>query len=296
VKFEINDRFSGKVVFTCDIDASFEVKSDALKKGEAIKKAVSGGADLSYANLRGVNLGDADLGGANLSYVNLSYANLRGVNLGDADLGGANLSYVNLSYANLRDADLGGVNLRGADLSYADLSYANLSYANLRDADLGGVNLRGADLSYADLSYANLSYVNLRDADLGGVNLGDVNLRGANFRGANLRGANLDPIKRDMFDVLLRAIPEIPLLEKAILGGKIEGTTYEGECACLCGTIEKSKRFEGKCDMRDGSRPIERFFLGISAGDTPENNQFSKLSYEWIQEFKGYINQLQKGE
>ncbi len=38
-----------------------------------------------------------------------------------------------------------------------------------------------------------------------------------------------------------------------------------------------------KC--RDSSRLIERFFLGIKKGDTPENSQFSKLALEWVDEF-----------
>ncbi|MDI3149349.1 pentapeptide repeat-containing protein [Serratia nevei] len=80
----------------------------------------------SRANLRGANLCDADLCGADL----------RGANLRDADLCGANLCG-----ANLRDADLCGANLRGANLRDADLCDADLCGANLRDADL-----RDADL------------------------------------------------------------------------------------------------------------------------------------------------------
>jgi len=196
MKVEIKNKFSDKVIFTCDLGAEFEKESDAVKKGEAIKKAISSGANLHGANLRGADL-------------------------------------------------------RGADLYGADLYGADLRGANLHEADLHEANLRGADLHEADL----------------------------------------DPIKKDMFDVLLHAIPEIPLLEKAILGGRVDGSTYEGACACLWGTIEKSGRFDGDCDMRDSSRPIERFFLGISEGDTPEDNQFSKLAYEWIQEFKELISQ-----
>jgi len=29
--------------------------------------------------------------------------------------------------------------------------------------------------------------------------------------------------------------------------------------------------------------------LSIKPGHTPENNQFSKLALEWIEEFEGYI-------
>lgn len=58
------------------------------------------------------------------------YANLRGVDLSDADLSDANLRGANLSDANLR-----GVDLRGADLRYTDLSGANLRNVDLDEKD-----------------------------------------------------------------------------------------------------------------------------------------------------------------
>ena len=198
-------------------------------------------------------------------------ANLRGVSLIGAYLTGANLTW-----ADLTDADLEEVNLTGADLEGA-----NLLRVNLR-----GANLEGADLTDADLEGANLTEVNLTGANLEGANLLRVNLRGVDLEGVDLEGANLEPIKLDMFKILKKTIPEIPMLEKAILEGKIDGSTYEGECACLVGTIEKSGRFGEKCDMRDEDRPIERFFMGIDKGDTPENNQVSKIVLGWIHEFK----------
>ncbi|MGF2270197.1 pentapeptide repeat-containing protein [Acinetobacter baumannii] len=147
-KFEIKNRWTEEVLFTCDVP---EGMGSGMIARHAAEAAIAADADLSYANLSY----------ADLSYANLSYANL---------------SYADLSYANLRDADLSYANLRDADLRDADLSYANLSYANLSCA-----NLRDANLSYANLSYANLSYANLRDADLRGANLRDADLRGANL-------------------------------------------------------------------------------------------------------------------
>ena len=158
--------------------------------------------------------------------------------------------------------------------------------ANLRGVSLIGAYLTGANLTWADLTDADLEEVNLTGADLEGANLLRVNLRGVDLEGVDLEGANLEPIKLDMFKILKKTIPEIPMLEKAILEGKIDGSTYEGECACLVGTIEKSGRFGEKCDMRDILRPIERFFMGIDKGDTPENNPVSKIVLGWIHEFK----------
>jgi hypothetical protein len=73
--------------------------------------------------------------------------------LHDADLRGADLSYAYLHSANLSVANLSYANLR-----YADLSNSCLCYADLRDANLIDANLRGANLRYADLRGANLDF------------------------------------------------------------------------------------------------------------------------------------------
>ncbi|ECE3818572.1 pentapeptide repeat-containing protein [Salmonella enterica] len=88
----------------------------------------------------------ADLRGAELCDANLCGANLRGAELCDAELCDANLYG-----AELCDANLYGANLRGADLRGANLCGANLYGANLRGADLRGANLYGANLYGANL-------------------------------------------------------------------------------------------------------------------------------------------------
>lgn len=111
-------------------------------------------ADLSGADLTGIDLSDANLRGAILTRINLSYANLRGANLI-----GAGLSFTDLTGADLKGAKLSGANLRYAILSDADLTGADLTRANLMNAILTRTDLGGADLSDADLESADLSGV-----------------------------------------------------------------------------------------------------------------------------------------
>jgi hypothetical protein len=240
--------------WTDSVLCSFE----AVDFRDAILQAVKSNADLRDADLRGANLGGA---------------NLRGANLSDADLRGADLSD-----ANLRDANLGGANLGGANLGGADLSDANLRDANLGGANLGDANLRDADLRGA----------NLRDADLRGANLGDANLRDA-----DLRGANLSQFKTDLLDILIRAPKEIPALRQSILDGKIDGTVYEGACACLVGTIANARGCNygelGNGIVPNGSRPAEKWFWNIRRGDTPETSQICAITLEWIDEYQSLI-------
>jgi len=74
------------------------------------------------------------------------------------DLGGANLTAINLVGANLNEADLRLATLNRAQLNSADLRHADLSGADLSDADLGGTNFTDADLTNADLTDATLAW------------------------------------------------------------------------------------------------------------------------------------------
>ncbi|KDB58419.1 pentapeptide repeat-containing protein [Bordetella bronchiseptica] len=285
MKFEIKNRYTGAVLFTADVPDDTEsgliarvALEQAVERDANLRGADLRGADLGGANLRGADLGDANLGDANLGDANLRGADLGGANLRGADLGGANLRGADLRGANLRGADLRGANLRGADLGGA-----NLRGADLRGADLGGANLRGADLRGANLRGADLRGANLRGADLGGANL-----RGADLRGADLGDANLTPIRDDMWAVLSATPTEVPALIAALKAGRVDGSTYQGECACLVGTLANAREVSYSSIESlepNSSRPIERFFLSISRGDTPGTNQFSKLALEWAEEW-----------
>ena len=84
------------------------------------------------------------------------FSDLFKADLSGADLSGVNLRGADLSCANLRDANLSCANLLDADLRCANLIGANLSSANLRGADLRGASLSGVNLRDANLSGAIL--------------------------------------------------------------------------------------------------------------------------------------------
>jgi hypothetical protein len=78
---------------------------------------------------------------------------------------------------------------------------------------------------------------------------------------------------------------EVLGLRQALVEGRVDGSAYEGECACFVGTVANLRRcnYEEIPELQpDSGRPTERFFLGIKKGDTPETSHFSKLAVEWI--------------
>lgn len=96
----------------------------------------------------------------------------------------------------------------------------------------------------------------------------------------------LEGVKSDLFAVLKSSPREVAGLKKSLVAGKINGSVYEGECACLVGTIANLRR----CDYRmlgpNPSRPAERWFAAINPGDTPKNNPIAKIALDWVEEFQ----------
>ena len=145
----------------------------------------------------------------------------------------------------------------------AAVKVAYKAKANLRDADLRAANLRAADLSAADLSAANL-------------------------RAADLSAADLTPIRDDFWAVLSAVPVEVAVLRDALSEGRVDGSTYEGECACLVGTIANVRGVNYKAVAGlapNSSRPAERFFMNIRKGDKPETNQSAQIALGWIDEW-----------
>jgi len=210
----------------------------------------------------------------------------------DATIGvriGLAVKWARQNDANLRGADLRYADLSSADLRYADLRGADLRYANLYDANLRGANLSDADLSGADLRYADLSSADLRYADLRGADLSSANLRGADLRYADLSDADLRSVKADFWAILTTARKEIPGLITAMREGRIDGSTYSGECACLVGTIANVRHVSADTLEQDSRRPAEQWFLMINKGDKPGDDSGGgfalQKALEWAEEY-----------
>ena len=93
---------------------------------------------------------------------------------------------------------------------------------------------------------------------------------------------------------------DIQELKKRVIEGRIQGTQYAGECACLIGTLYQS---EGLSDEQEFAKshipyyecgthnPSEQLFWQIRKGDKPETNQFSQIALDVINEvLKGKNN------
>jgi hypothetical protein len=164
--------------------------------------------------------------------------------------------------------------VQAAVKSSADLSFADLSSANLHSVNLSSANLHSADLSSANLHSVNLSSANLHSADL----------RSAK----NLPASYINLCSRDMLFVFEHLKGELPAFREKLVAGKIDGTQYEGDCACLIGTMGN---LDGGVDKVCSRIPFydkglhnygEQWFWQIHQGDTPDKSFFAKHALELI--------------
>lgn len=95
----------------------------------------------------------------------------------------------------------------------------------------------------------------------------------------------LKPFKSDLWMTLTINKTEASALLTAMKEGRIDGSQYEGECSCLKGTIAAAKHVDYRTLSPNSSDPAECWFMNISKGNTPENNYFSKLAVEWVEEW-----------
>ena len=134
----------------------------------------------------------------------------------------------------------------------------------------------------------------LRGAYLEGADLGEANLRGADLREANLREVDLSQdqliqFRDDIWAVLSSSPKEVDGLISALQNGKVDGSTYEGDCACLVGTIANTAHVEYDALpilKANSNRLAEVFFMLIKKGDTPKKSKWAKMALGWIEEWK----------
>ena len=189
--------------------------------------------DLSYANLSGSNLSNAnalsvDFSNANLSSVNLSYAFLQNAVFFDADLSytelqGAGFQNAILTNAFMFNTNIGSANFQNANLQGAYLVSANFLNSDISGADFSNANLQSAFLSSDVLSNPFLS-INFTSADLSNADLADMEVWSENtFTGAiynestllptelNLLGGDLFPSPFDPITQGMIFVSEVPL-------------------------------------------------------------------------------------
>ncbi len=179
-------------------------------------------ANLSSADLTGLDLSTGQLTGANFAGANLTSVNLSGLDLTGANFAGATMTGTQLSGTTLTGAQSGGIigtplglasfwNLTGGYLAGPGVDFAGLDLTGL---DFTGVDFTGANLSGATLTNTILDATQLGAANIAGVTSGGItgtpaslptnivlvngflvgsnfDLHGAAFTGANLTGVDL---------------------------------------------------------------------------------------------------------
>ncbi len=200
----------------------------AWERGESLAGVDLGGLDLSALQLDGIDCRDAILEG-----VNLSNSSLRGAVLDRAVLTGADLNGACLARAAMTACVAMGVTARGADFSKADLSQARFERA-----DLHGVKLTKCKGNKAGFIRCIMTEVQAQQAGLTGACFSGSDLGAASFIGAELQRADFSRTLLDRCDFSRANLAkcwlgeaqgdEVIFVKSNLNGSKCNGTRLQG--------------------------------------------------------------------
>lgn len=159
---------------------------------DLMRADLSGDARLDGARIRRANLSLTNLEGVHLKAARVSSTDFGGADLSFADARGLVAVRVNLEGATLEQALLAGARFDHAVLARARMVSAQLPRASLVGTTLVAATLRGAELVKADFTRADLRRADLRDAILDQADLRGADLRAARLAGATFREALID--------------------------------------------------------------------------------------------------------
>jgi hypothetical protein len=197
--------FSGLEALGIDEATLLSAKRVIVRKGGHFEGAIFRGADL-----RTINLENAQLQGADFYQANLQSAQFYQADLTGAELYQARLQLASFDSAELQAADLRNADLRGAWLWEAHLRGASLQGAALQGAALAGAQLQGASLKNAMLQGADFAGATLAGVDVSGAEMWRTQFKRAALAAVLEDGSRDEPISEPEFQALKQAIIKAP--------------------------------------------------------------------------------------
>ena len=271
-QFEVMNRWTGKVAFTATIETTPDMQRRwklrlaviwALENSVPCNSLVLDGADFSgYV----CPIGSSFVGS---SFVGSRFdgSNFDGSNFARSSFDGS--SFVRSSFVGSNFDGSRFVRSRFVVSSFVGSSFVGSSFVRSR---LHGSNFDGS--RFVRSSFDGSIFVRSRFV-------------GSRF--VRSRFVDEDAAKADFMAIMAWSEPEIPALIAALENGRVNGSAYTGECACLVGTIANARGVNVKNLEKDSSRPAERWFMMISKGDKPGDQSpgayAAARAVEWANEY-----------
>ena len=275
--------------------------SNANLSGADLRYVKLNNANLSHANLSLTLIKPFDKTEAQkkIVTVRLNRADLSCANLTGVDLAGAILNQANFSNANLTEAKLLGTKSRNTNFTNSDLTLVELFLT-----DLAGANLFQANLTKAKLSFANLAEANFTEANLCGTDLRCARIHRTVFRGAKYDDEtqfpdNFNPQKHGLKKVISENRNEEKITKKDTdfspkkITDEINNESLQDERK----DSNSYQKILSKKTKNHGSKNgfVEKKVKANSSKKTPENQ--SKLSQDELQKSQAQANKIGlKGE
>jgi len=289
IKFEIKNRFTGKVMFTLEGDSWKIAFGAAVEAGQSFVEA-----DLSFKDFSDMAIDCKRAKFYNATFYNAKFYNAKFYNAKFYNAKFDNATFYNAKFYNATFYNATFDNAKFYNATFDNATFYNATFYNAKFYNATFDNATFDNATFYNATFYNATFDNAKfyNATFDNATFDNAKFYNATFDEASWKSIPqeyLNAVRDDMFAVLLAYPGEIAALRAALVDGKINGSVYSGVCACLFGTIAKAQHCEVnelKGIVRPNSnRPIEVFFYSIQVGNTPKNSRHAKCAVEWIDQF-----------
>lgn len=154
--------------------------------------------NLSHVRIEGVGIKESNLANASFKSANVEFSNLnifKDVNLSDADLSGAKISWlygenVNFSHANFKNASIIESQMKDCKFKNASLEDADLYSVAFKDCEMQESVLTKAKIANVTFEKSTLENMDFKQSEIEYGSFADCNLDGVDFRAVTLSSLN----------------------------------------------------------------------------------------------------------
>jgi hypothetical protein len=180
----------------------------------------------------------------------------------------------------------------GAKIKTIYINGATIETLDVRNSWIDAIHTPGATIETLDVRNswidaihtigATIERLDARRSWVGVIYTNDAKIKTLDANGASF----VANARENYFCILAKARSYVPALIEALEAGRINGSVYAGECACLAGTPEQERGCDhNRIVFRDYHPPAERMFFAIGPGMTPDRNSVARQAVAWAREF-----------
>ena len=284
-KLSIKNRFTGSIIFELETENNSTkklVESMLLEfKGKEINQADMSNLNLSNINFNNSKFNQSEFNGSEFNQSEFNQSEFNRSEFNGSEFNQSEFNRSKFNDSNFNQSEFNGSEFNGSEFNRSKFNQSKFNQSEFNQSEFNRSEFNRSKFNQSKFNQSNFNQSEFNDSELDDITFNSLK---------NL--ITTERTKIDFFGRMLILKNEVKYLKEKLISGEIDGTSYDGYCACFIGTCANNKKIkynEITGIKLDAYSPTEIWFFQIKKGDNPENSKFAKLTLDWIEEFEELI-------